>query len=65
LNILFAGPVSSYLTANLAAARITGRQTLTGLPLAHGYHTAFWWTVGIFACGAVIVGALLPPGAAW
>jgi hypothetical protein len=43
LNILFAGPVSSYLTANLAAARIIGRQTLTGLALAHGYHTAFWW----------------------
>jgi hypothetical protein len=43
LNILFAGSVSSYITANLAAARIIGRQTLTGLTLAHGYHTAFWW----------------------
>ncbi len=41
----------------VAAARIIGRQALTGLALAH--ETAFWWTVGIFASGAVIAGALL------
>ena len=39
-----------------------GRQALTGLVLAHGYDTAFWWTAGIFASGAVIAGALLRPG---
>ncbi len=43
----------------VAAARIIGRQALTGLALAHEYDTAFWWTVGIFASGAVIAGALL------
>jgi len=51
------GPV-----AWLAAARVIGRQALTGLALAHGYDTAFWWTAGIFAVGAIIDGALLRPG---
>ena len=62
LNTLFAGAVAAYLAAHLAAARIIGRQALTGLALAHGYDTAFWWTAGIFAGGAVIGGALLRPG---
>ena len=62
LNTIFAGAVASYLAAHLASARITGRQALTGLALAHGYDTAFWWTAGIFAAGAVIGGALLRPG---
>ena len=62
LNTIFASAVASYLTAHLAAARIIGRQALTGLALAHGYDTAFWWTAGIFAGGAVIAGALLRPG---
>ena len=47
LNTIFASAVTSYLTANLASARIIGRQALTGLVLAHGYDTAFWWTAGI------------------
>jgi EmrB/QacA subfamily drug resistance transporter len=62
LSTLFATAVTSYLTAHLAAARIIGRQALTGLALAHGYDTTFWWTAGIFAAGAVIGGALLRPG---
>jgi hypothetical protein len=28
----------------------------------HGYTTAFWWTAGIFAGGAVICGNLLRGG---
>ena len=62
LNTIFAAAVASYLTAHLAAARIIGRQALTGLALAHGYGTAFWWTASIFAGGAVIAGTLLRPG---
>ena len=62
LNTIFASAVASYLAAHLAAARIIGRHALTGLALAHGYDTAFWWTAGIFASGAVIGGALLRPG---
>jgi EmrB/QacA subfamily drug resistance transporter len=62
LNTIFASAVASYLTAHLAAARIIGRPALTGLALAHGYDTAFWWTAGIFAFGAITAGALLRPG---
>jgi EmrB/QacA subfamily drug resistance transporter len=62
LNTIFASAVASYFTAHLAAAGIISRQALTGLALAHGYDTAFWWTAGIFASGAIIAGALLRPG---
>jgi MFS family permease len=62
LNTIFASAVAAYLTAHLATAPITGRPALTGLALAHGYDTAFWWTAGIFATGAVIAGALLRRG---
>jgi EmrB/QacA subfamily drug resistance transporter len=62
LNTIFASAVASYIAAHLAAARLIGRQALTGLALAHGYDTAFWWTAGIFAGGAVIGGTLLRSG---
>jgi EmrB/QacA subfamily drug resistance transporter len=62
LNTLFAAAVTSYLAAHIASARIIGRPALTGLALAHGYDTAFWWIAGIFAGGAVISGALLRTG---
>ncbi len=62
LNTIFTAAVTSYLAAHLAAARLIGRRALTGLALAHGYDTAFWWTAGIFAVGAVTAGVLLRPG---
>ena len=62
LNTIFTAAVTSYLAAHLAAARLIGRPALTGLALAHGYDTAFWWVAGIFAAGAVIGGTLLRPG---
>ena len=62
LNTIFAGAVASYLAAHLASGQVIGRQALNGLALAHGYDTAFWWTAGIFAVGAVIGGALLRSG---
>jgi hypothetical protein len=62
LNTIFAGAVASYLAAHLAAARLTGRQGLTGLALTHGYDTGFWWIAGIFAAGAVVGGTLLRRG---
>src|SRR5712692_3451482 len=62
LNTIFAAAVTAYLTAHFAVARLIGRQALTGLALAHGYDTAFWWIAGIFAAGALIGGALLRPG---
>ena len=62
LNSVFAAAVASYITAHLAAARLIGRQALTGLALAHGYDTGFWWIAGIFAVGAVVAGTLLRRG---
>jgi EmrB/QacA subfamily drug resistance transporter len=62
LNTIFAGAVASYFAAHAVSARLIGRQALTGLALAHGYDTAFWWVAGIFACGAVVGGALLRRG---
>ena len=62
LNTIFTAAVASYLAAHLAAARVIGRPALTGLALAHGYDTAFWWVAGIFAGGAVVGGALLRSG---
>ena len=62
LNTIFASAVASYLTSHLAVARLIGRPALTGLALAHGYDTAFWWTAGIFAVGAIVGGTLLRPG---
>ena len=62
LNTIFAGAVASYVAAHLAAARLIGRQALAGLAAAHGYSTAYWWTAGIFASGAVIAGTLFRSG---
>jgi hypothetical protein len=62
LNTIFTAAVTAYLAAHLAAARLIGRPALTGLALAHGYDTAFWWTAGIFAAGAVTAAALLRSG---
>jgi hypothetical protein len=61
LNTVFASAVTSYLVAHLASSS-ADRQTLTGLALAHGYDTTFWWIAGILAGGAIIGGALLRPG---
>jgi hypothetical protein len=60
LNTIFASAVASYITLHIASG--LGRAALTGLALAHGYDTAFWWIAGIFAAGAIIGGSLLRPG---
>src|SRR5580658_2529824 len=62
LNTIFTGAVTTYLAAHVTAARLIGRPALTGLALSHGYDTAFWWTAGLFAAGAVVGGALLRRG---
>jgi MFS family permease len=62
LNTIFTAAITSYIVAHLAAARIIGRHALTGLALAHGYDTAFWWIAGFFAVGAVVGGTLLRRG---
>jgi predicted MFS family arabinose efflux permease len=62
LNTIFASAVASYITAHIASARVIGRPALTGLALAHGYDTAFWWTAGILVGGAIVGGILFRPG---
>ncbi len=62
LNTIFASAVAAYVAAHLALARQLGRQGLTGLALAHGYDTAFWWTAGILAAGALVAGLLFRAG---
>ena len=61
VNLIFAA-VAFIGGALLLQRQPIGRQALNGLALAHGYDTAFWWTAGIFAAGAVISGALLRNG---
>jgi hypothetical protein len=58
LNTIFASAITSYVAAHLLLARTIGRQGLTGLALAHGYDTAFWWTAGILALGSVVAFSL-------
>jgi EmrB/QacA subfamily drug resistance transporter len=62
LNTIFASAVAAYLTTHLASARVIGRPALAGLALAHGYDTAFWWTAGILAGGAIVAGLLFRRG---
>ncbi|HEV2257673.1 MAG TPA: MFS transporter [Streptosporangiaceae bacterium] len=62
LNTIFAGAVTSYIAAHIASGRLIGRQALTGLALAHGYDTAFWWTAGILAGGSVVAAILFRRG---
>jgi EmrB/QacA subfamily drug resistance transporter len=59
LNTMVATATSSYLSA-----RLHGRPTgaLVQQALVHGYVTAFWWSAGMFAGGAVITAALLRSG---
>jgi EmrB/QacA subfamily drug resistance transporter len=62
LNTIFASAVASYLTAHMRSGAGLNRQVLAGLALTHGYDTAFWWTAGIFAGGAIVSGLLFRPG---
>jgi EmrB/QacA subfamily drug resistance transporter len=62
LNTIFASAVTSYVAVHAASARFIGRQAFTGLALAHGYDTAFWWTAGIFAGGSIVAGILFRRG---
>jgi EmrB/QacA subfamily drug resistance transporter len=62
LNSIFAGAVTAYFAAHAASARLIGLPALTGLALTHGYDTAFSWTAGILAGGAVVAGILFRPG---
>jgi EmrB/QacA subfamily drug resistance transporter len=65
LNTVAASATAQYLAAGHSPQTPAGGRPgpeLAGLALVHGYDTAFWWSAGIFACGAVIAGLLLRRG---
>ena len=53
LSTFAASATSSYLAGTHATATVVARAAV------HGYTTAFWWSAGIFAAGAVITGLLV------
>ncbi len=56
LNTLAASAVTSFIAAHLTEAKGAVAQASV-----HGYTTAFWWSAGIFAVGALLCGVLLLP----
>jgi EmrB/QacA subfamily drug resistance transporter len=56
LNTLAASAASSYLVGKKPTPDVLALAQL------HSYTTAFWWSAGIFAVGAVVCGWLLRPG---
>jgi EmrB/QacA subfamily drug resistance transporter len=63
------GSIGIALLSSLATSAVTrfvaGKRPtplLQAQATLHGYTTAFWWSAGIFAAGAVICGLLLRPG---
>jgi hypothetical protein len=65
LNTIATSAAAGYLTSHLSPTIAGSPQTDRALQAAaavHGYTTAFWWTAGIFAAGAVVCGTLLRRG---
>jgi hypothetical protein len=54
LSTIFASAVASYAASHL---RTPG---LADAAAVHGYTTAFWWSVGIFALGFLLATVILP-----
>ena len=65
LNTIATSAVAGYLTSHLSPAIAASPQAgraLQAAAVVHGYTTAFWWTAGLFAAGAVVCGTLLRRG---
>jgi EmrB/QacA subfamily drug resistance transporter len=65
LNTIATSAAASYLDSHLSPAIAASPQAgraLQAAAVVHGYTTAFWWTAGIFAAGAIACGALLRRG---
>jgi hypothetical protein len=68
LNTIAASATASYIASNLIhgapsnAALKQANALVQAQGVIHGYTTVFWWCMGIFLAGAVILGALLRPG---
>jgi EmrB/QacA subfamily drug resistance transporter len=65
LNTIATSAAAAYVTSHLSpavAGSAAARAALTASAAVHGYTTAFWWTAGIFAGGAIVCGALFRRG---
>jgi len=65
LNTIATSAAAGYLASHLSPAIAASPQADRALQAAaavHGYTTAFWWTAGIFAAGAIACGSLLRRG---
>jgi hypothetical protein len=65
LTTLAASATAGYLAVHITSASLVHGHPaprLAALAVVHGYSTAFMWSAAIFACGAVICGALLRRG---
>jgi EmrB/QacA subfamily drug resistance transporter len=65
LNTIATSAAAAYVASHLTPAVLAspgGKSALQAAAAVHGYTTAFWWTAGIFAAGAVVCGSLLRPG---
>ena len=65
LNSIATSAAAAYVTGHLTAAIAaspSSRSALKAGAAVHGYTTAFWWTAGIFAAGAIVCGSLLRRG---
>jgi hypothetical protein len=65
LNTIATAAAASYVASHLSPANAGSpgaRGALQAAAAVHGYTTAFWWTAGLFAAGAVVCGTLLRRG---
>ncbi|MGH3123808.1 MAG: hypothetical protein ACRDND_22695, partial [Streptosporangiaceae bacterium] len=61
LNTVAASATAAYLTAHVTQSTLVSGKpgaSLTAQALVHGYTRAFWWSVGIFAFGAIVAAVL-------
>jgi hypothetical protein len=54
LSTIFASAVASYAASHLHTPGLADAAAV------HGYTTAFWWSVGIFALGFLLAAVILP-----
>jgi EmrB/QacA subfamily drug resistance transporter len=65
LNTIATSAAATYVATHLSpaiAGSAAARTAVQAAAAVHGYTTAFWWTAGMFAGGAIICGALLRRG---
>ena len=65
LNTIATSAAAAYLTSHFSpavAASPASRSALQASAAVHGYTTAYWWTAGFFAGGAIICGSLFRRG---